>query len=390
MPRSKTALLIVAAGRGTRLGSDTPKQYLKAGGVPVLRHAILRFRAHPAIGTIRVVIDPDHRDLYEHAIAGIDLPPPVEGGAERCQSVLNGLHALLDEAPKKILIHDAARPFADDAVIDRVIAALDHAPGAIPALPVPDTLKQAAGLETPITGTVDRSTLFRAQTPQGFHYRALLHAHETAEAHTTDDAALLEARGQEVRLVEGAESLFKITTEADLLRAENMMTSHMEPRVGTGFDVHRLGPGETIMLCGVEITHDRTLIGHSDADVGLHAITDALLGAIADGDIGSHFPPSDPQWKGAASDQFLAHARDLVLNRGGRITHIDVTLICEQPKIGPHRPAMRQRIAEIMELPESRISVKATTSERLGFTGRGEGIAAQAAATVLLPVEVDQ
>jgi len=390
VPRSKTALLIVAAGRGTRLGSDTPKQYLKVGGVPVLRYAVLRFRAHPAIGTIRVVIDPDHRDLYEQAIAGIDLPPPVEGGAERCQSVLNGLRALLDEAPEKILIHDAARPFVDDAVIDRVIAALDHAPGAIPALPVPDTLKKAAGLETPITGTVDRSTLFRAQTPQGFHYHALLDAHETAEAYTTDDAALLEARGQKVRLVEGAESLFKITTEADLLRAENMMASHMEPRVGTGFDVHRLGPGETITLCGIEIIHDRTLIGHSDADVGLHAITDALLGAIADGDIGSHFPPSDPQWKGAASDQFLAHARDLVLNRGGRITHIDVTLICEQPKIGPHRPAMRQRIAEIMELPESRVSVKATTSEKLGFTGRGEGIAAQAAATVLLPAEIDQ
>ncbi|WP_193170615.1 bifunctional 2-C-methyl-D-erythritol 4-phosphate cytidylyltransferase/2-C-methyl-D-erythritol 2,4-cyclodiphosphate synthase [Nisaea nitritireducens] len=390
MPRSKTALLIVAAGRGTRLGSETPKQYLKVGGVSVLRHAVLRFRAHPEIGTIRVVIDPDHRDLYEQAVAGIDLAPPVEGGAERSQSVLNGLRALLDEAPERILIHDAARPFVDSAVIDRVIAALNNAPGAIPALPVPDTLKQACGLNTPITGTVDRSTLFRAQTPQGFHYRALLDAHEAAESHTTDDAALLEASGQEVLLVEGAESLFKITTEADLLRAESMMASHMEPRVGTGFDVHRLGPGETITLCGIEIAHDRTLIGHSDADVGLHAITDALLGAIADGDIGSHFPPSDPQWKGAASDQFLMHARDLVLHKGGRITHIDVTLICEQPKIGPHRPAMRQRIAEIMALPESRISVKATTSEKLGFTGRGEGIAAQAAATVLLPAEIDQ
>ena len=390
MPRSKTALLIVAAGRGTRLGSETPKQYLKVGGVPVLRHAVLRFRAHPAIGTIRVVIDPEHRALYEQAVAGIDLAPPVEGGAERSQSVLNGLRALIDEAPGQVLIHDAARPFVQSAVIDRVLEALDQVPGAIPALPVPDTLKQAASLDAPITGTVDRSTLFRAQTPQGFHYRALLDAHEAAEAHTTDDAALLEARGQEVRLVEGAESLFKITTEADLMRAGNMMASHMEPRVGTGFDVHRLGPGENIMLCGIDIAHDRTLIGHSDADVGLHAITDALLGAIADGDIGNHFPPSDPQWKGAASDQFLMHARDLVLNKGGRITHIDVTLICEQPKIGPHRPAMRRRIAEIMALPESRISVKATTSEKLGFTGRGEGIAAQATATVLLPQEIER
>lgn len=390
MPRSKTALLIVAAGRGTRLGSATPKQYLTVGGVPVLRHAVQRCLGHPAIGAIRVVIDPAHRELYENAVRGLELPPPVEGGDERGQSVLNGLRALEDFGPDLVLIHDAARPFVEIAVIDRVVAALQHSPGAIPALPVPDTLKRAVGLDRPITGTVDRSTLFRAQTPQGFHFRALLDAHEASDSHMTDDAALLEALGLTVQLVEGAESLFKITTEADLMRAESMMASRMEPRVGTGFDVHRLGPGESITLCGIEIAHDRTLIGHSDADVGLHAITDALLGAIADGDIGSHFPPSDPQWKGAASDRFLMHARDLVVNRGGRITHIDVTLICERPKIGPHRPAMRRRIAEIMNLPESRISVKATTSERLGFTGRGEGIAAQAAATVLLPSESDQ
>ena len=390
MPRSKTALLIVAAGRGTRLGSEIPKQYLKVGGISVLRHAVQRCLSHPAIDTIRVVIDPAHQDLYQSAVRGLDLPPPVFGGDERGQSVLNGLQALGDFGPDLVLIHDAARPFVEASVIDRVVAALHHSPGAIPALPVPDTLKQAVGLDRPITGTIDRSTLFRAQTPQGFHYRALLDAHEASDTHKTDDAALLEARGLTVQLVEGAESLFKITTEADLMRAESMLASHMEPRVGTGFDVHRLGPGETITLCGIEIAHDRSLIGHSDADVGLHAITDALLGAIADGDIGSHFPPSDPQWKGAASDQFLMHARDLVLNRGGRITHIDVTLICEHPKIGPHRPAMRRRIAEIMDLPESRISVKATTSEKLGFTGRGEGIAAQAAATVLLPSESDQ
>ena len=390
MNGSKTALLIVAAGQGTRLGSGTPKQYLKVGGIPILRHAILRCRAHPAIESIRVVIDPDHRDLYDEAVAGIDLLPPVEGGAERSQSVLKGLRALRDEAPDLVLVHDAARPFVDSAVIDRVLKALEQTPGAIPALPVPDTVKQATGLNSAISGTVDRRTLYRAQTPQGFHYQTLLHAHETGPSHATDDAALLEAHDLEVRLVEGTEFLFKITTEADLMRAESIMTAKMEPRVGTGFDVHRLTPGDIITLCGIDIAHNRTLIGHSDADVGLHAITDALLGAIADGDIGTHFPPGDSRWQGAASDQFLIHARDLVLNRGGRITHIDVTLICEQPKIGPLRPAMRQRIAEIMQLAENRISIKATTSERLGFTGRGEGIAAQAAATVLLPTEDDQ
>ncbi|UUX50190.1 bifunctional 2-C-methyl-D-erythritol 4-phosphate cytidylyltransferase/2-C-methyl-D-erythritol 2,4-cyclodiphosphate synthase [Nisaea acidiphila] len=387
MPRSKTALLIVAAGRGTRLGSEIPKQYLKLAGVPVLRHALDRFRAHPEIGTIRVVIDPAHRALYEAAVAGLDLRPPVEGGAERGQSVMNGLRALVEDAPEQVLVHDAARPFVAGSVIDRVLAALDEAPGAIPALPVADTLKRAAALDGPVEGTEDRNRLFRAQTPQGFHFKTLLEAHEKTQKSTTDDAALLEELGLDVRLVEGDETLFKITTEDDLTRAEQMAGTEMEPRMGTGFDVHRLGPGESIMLCGIEIAHDRTLIGHSDADVGLHAITDALLGAIADGDIGSHFPPSDPQWKGAASDRFLAHARDLVLGRGGRITHIDVTLICERPKVGPHRPAMRTRIAEILGLSEGRVSVKATTSEKLGFTGRGEGIAAQAAATVLLPAE---
>lgn len=387
MPRSKTALLIVAAGRGTRLGSEIPKQYLKLAGVPVLRHALNRFLAHPAVGPLRVVIDPAHRELYEEAVDGLDLPPPVEGGAERGQSVLNGLRALVEDAPDLVLVHDAARPFVTSTVVDRVLEALEEVPGAIPALPVADTLKRAHGLDRPIEATEDRSTLFRAQTPQGFHFKTLLDTHEKTQKLATDDAALLEEHGLSVRLVEGDESLFKITTEDDLRRAEQMSSTAMEPRTGTGFDVHRLGPGESIMLCGIEIPHDRTLIGHSDADVGLHAITDALLGAIADGDIGSHFPPSDPQWKGAASDRFLAHARDLVLQRGGRITHVDVTLICEQPKVGPHRPAMRTRIAEILDVAEGRVSVKATTSERLGFTGRGEGIAAQAAATVLLPAD---
>jgi len=387
VPRSKTALLIVAAGRGTRLGSEIPKQYLKLAGVPVLRHALDRFLACEAIGPIRVVIDPDHRALYEGAVSGLDLPPPVEGGTERGQSVLNGLRALAAESPERVLVHDAARPFVSAAVIDRVLDALDDAPGAIPALPVADTLKRASGPGAVITGTEDRSTLFRAQTPQGFHFKTLLEAHEKTRKLATDDAALLEELGLTVQLVDGEEALFKITTEDDLFRAKQMTEGAFEPRVGTGFDVHRLGPGESIVLCGLEIPHDRTLIGHSDADVGLHAITDALLGALADGDIGSHFPPSDPQWKGAASDRFLAHARDLVRERGGRIAHVDVTLICERPKIGPHRPAMRKRIAEILELSEGRVSVKATTSEKLGFTGRGEGIAAQAAATVMLPAD---
>lgn len=387
MPRSKTALLIVAAGRGTRLGSEIPKQYLKLAGKPVLRHALDRFLAHGAIGPVRVVIDPDHQALYDEAVSGLDLAPPVSGGAERGQSVLNGLRALGEEAPEHVLVHDAARPFVSGAVIDRVLDALEEVPGAIPGLPIADTLKRAGGLGSEITGTEDRSTLFRAQTPQGFHFNTLLEAHEKTAKLATDDAALLEELGLAVRLVEGAEQLFKITTEDDLIRAKQMTEGALEPRVGTGFDVHRLGPGEKITLCGLEIAHDRTLIGHSDADVGLHAITDALLGTIADGDIGSHFPPSEPQWKGAASDRFLVHARDLVHARGGRITHIDLTLICERPKIGPHRPEMRKRIAEILALPEGRISVKATTSEKLGFTGRGEGIAAQAAATVLLPAD---
>lgn len=391
MPRSKTALLIVAAGSGSRLGGEIPKQYRKLGGVPVLRQAFDRLADHPEIGEIRIVIDPAHRALYDAAVAGLDLAPPVPGGAERGQSVLNGLRALRDAEPERVLVHDAARPFVDHAVVDRVLAALDEVPGAIPALPVADTLKRAAALDAAIDDTVDRSTLFRAQTPQGFDFKTLLAAHESAESLATDDAALLEAKGFEVRLVPGSETLFKITTEDDLSRAEAFAArpaAHLlEPRMGTGFDVHRLGPGNSIMLCGLEIKHNQTLIGHSDADVGLHAITDALLGAIADGDIGSHFPPSDPQWKGAASDQFLIHARDLVLQRGGRITHIDVTLICERPKVGPHRDAMRRKIAEILELPVGRISVKATTSEKLGFTGRGEGIAAQAAATILLPAD---
>ncbi|WP_420404954.1 bifunctional 2-C-methyl-D-erythritol 4-phosphate cytidylyltransferase/2-C-methyl-D-erythritol 2,4-cyclodiphosphate synthase [Nisaea sp.] len=387
MPRSKTALLIVAAGRGTRLGSEIPKQYLKLAGVPVLRHALDRFLACDAIGPVRVVIDPAHRAFYDDAVSGLDLPPPVSGGAERGQSVRNGLRALAIEAPDRVLVHDAARPFVSDAVIHRVLQALDETPGAVPALPVADTLKRAGGLGTEITGTEDRSTLFRAQTPQGFHFKTLLEVHEKTQNIATDDAALLEEFGLAVQLVEGADSLFKITTEDDLFRAKQMTEGALEPRVGTGFDVHRLAPGEKITLCGLEIAHDRTLVGHSDADVGLHAITDALLGAISDGDIGSHFPPSDPQWKGVASDRFLAHARDLVLRRGGRITHVDLTLICERPKIGPLRPAMRSRIAEILELSENRVSVKATTSEKLGFAGRGEGIAAQAAATVLLPAD---
>ncbi|WP_319024806.1 bifunctional 2-C-methyl-D-erythritol 4-phosphate cytidylyltransferase/2-C-methyl-D-erythritol 2,4-cyclodiphosphate synthase [Nisaea sediminum] len=387
MPRSKTALLIVAAGRGTRLGSEIPKQYLKLAGKPVLRHALDRFLAHDAIGPVRIVIDPDHRTLYEEAVSGLDLPLPVPGGAERGQSVLNGLRALAEDAPDQVLVHDAARPFVSPQVIDRVLDAIEDVPGAIPALPVTDTLKRAGGLGGEITGTEDRRTLFRAQTPQGFHFKTLLEAHEKTQKLATDDAALLEELGLAVRLVQGEEQLFKITTEDDLIRAKQIIEGAFEPRVGTGFDVHRLGPGEKITLCGLEIAHDRTLIGHSDADVGLHAITDALLGAIADGDIGSHFPPSDPQWKGAASDQFLVHAADLVRQRGGRISHVDVTLICERPKIGPHRPAMRKRIAEILEIAEGRVSVKATTSEKLGFTGRGEGIAAQAAATVLLPAD---
>jgi 2-C-methyl-D-erythritol 4-phosphate cytidylyltransferase / 2-C-methyl-D-erythritol 2,4-cyclodiphosphate synthase len=377
--------LVVAAGRGTRLGAPLPKQYLPLAGKPVLRYSLETLANHPGIDAVRVVFNPDDAASYEAAARGLDLLPPVAGGAARQDSVRLGLESLAASPPARVLIHDAARPFLDRETIDRVLAALDDAPGAIPALPVKDTVKR--GVAGRIAETLDRSALWRAQTPQGFDYAAILAAHRAAQgSELSDDAAVAERAGLAVRLVAGSEANFKVTTAEDLEQAERLLLArHGDIRAGQGFDVHAFGPGDHVWLCGVKLPHERGLVGHSDADVGLHALTDAILGALGAGDIGQHFPPSDPKWRGAPSHLFLSHAGALVASAGGRIAHLDVTLICERPKIGPHRDAMVARIAEILALERGRVSVKATTTEGLGFTGRGEGIAAQAVATLRLP-----
>jgi 2-C-methyl-D-erythritol 4-phosphate cytidylyltransferase / 2-C-methyl-D-erythritol 2,4-cyclodiphosphate synthase len=383
MPSVETAALIVAAGRGYRLGGALPKQYLPLAGRPVLRYSLETFARHPAIDAVRVVIHRDDLELYERAAHGLELLSPVEGGATRQDSVRLGLESLGEVKPARVLIHDAARPFADAGLIQRMVDALAATPGAIPALPVADTIKR--GVEGLIVETVDRHALWRAQTPQAFRYSEILAAHRSAAGQElTDDAAVAEAAGLAVGLVQGAEENFKVTTEADLSRAERLLAPAADIRCGNGYDVHRFGPGSQVMLCGIAVPHDQGLEGHSDADVGLHALTDAILGAIGVGDIGQHFPPSDPRWRGADSSHFLAHAASLLAERGGRLLSLDVTLICERPKVGPHRAAMVARIAEILGLEPSRVSVKATTTEGLGFTGRREGIAAQATATVAL------
>jgi 2-C-methyl-D-erythritol 4-phosphate cytidylyltransferase / 2-C-methyl-D-erythritol 2,4-cyclodiphosphate synthase len=378
--------LVVAAGRGTRLGAPLPKQYLPLGGVAVLRHGVRALAEHPSIAAVRVIIHPDDRPHYDSATAGLGLMPPVNGGAQRQDSVRNGLESLADAAPELVLIHDGARPFLDRPVIDRVLIGLGAHQGAIAALPVRDTVKRGDGGR--IAATIDRSALWRAQTPQGFHYGPIVAAHRAAAgAELSDDAAVAERAGIDVALVEGSEDNFKVTTMDDLARAERLLAARNgDIRTGQGFDVHVFGPGDHVWLCGVAVPHDRGLVGHSDADVGLHALTDAVLGAIGAGDIGMHFPPSDPQWRGAPSHRFLRHAADLVAAGGGSIAHVDVTVICERPQVGPHRAAMAARIADILTLAPTRVSVKATTTERLGFTGRGEGIAAQAVATIRLPL----
>ncbi|MBO6578142.1 MULTISPECIES: bifunctional 2-C-methyl-D-erythritol 4-phosphate cytidylyltransferase/2-C-methyl-D-erythritol 2,4-cyclodiphosphate synthase [Thalassospira] len=395
----KTGVVIVAAGSGSRFGDPIPKQYHMLGGKSILAHCIECFARHTDPGLIQVVYNPAHQDWYESATATLDktglLPAPVTGGDTRQQSVLNGLRALEAKGPDIVLIHDAARPGISDDVIDRVMTALQTHPGAIPTLPVADTIKQT-DRDGVITKTIARETLQRAQTPQGFDFKTVLDAHQKFEGQEfTDDAALLEAIGLDVICVAGTTNNDKITHRDDFGRAQNWAnttdkeTAHMsqeEYRAGTGFDVHRFAPGDHCILCGVKVPHSARLEGHSDADVGLHTLTDAILGAIGAGDIGQHFPPSDMQWKGAASDIFLRHAADLVRKRGGRIVNVDVTLICERPKIGPHTPAMRQKVAEILGIDVDRVNVKATTTERLGFTGREEGIAAQAVVSVALPI----
>jgi 2-C-methyl-D-erythritol 4-phosphate cytidylyltransferase / 2-C-methyl-D-erythritol 2,4-cyclodiphosphate synthase len=390
----RVAALIVAAGRGARAATETlqPKQYCRIGSEPMLTHTLCAFAAHSGIDDIVVVIHPDDHVLYEEAAGPVAdrLLAPVLGGARRQDSVRAGLEALAERPPDLVLIHDAARPFVDGALISRVTASLQGHACALPCLPVTDTLKREE--HGRITGTVSREGLWRAQTPQGFHFDAILAAHRAAAQDPTldftDDAAVAEWFGLDVALVEGAEHNRKLTTAEDLTIADEMMRRDSGAgtmRVASGYDVHALGPGDEVILCGVRIPHTRKLIGHSDADVGLHALTDALLGTIADGDIGTHFPPSDDRWRGAGSEIFLKAAADKIAARGGSIVHVDVTLLCEAPRIGPYRDAMRGAMAEILGIESAQVSVKATTNEGLGFVGRGEGIAAMATATVRVP-----
>ena len=381
---ARVVALVVAAGRGTRFGGELPKQWMDLDGRPLLRHALGLLAAHPDIAEVRAVIHPDDTARYEAAASGLRLNPPIQGGATRQESVRLGLEALADNPPDLVLIHDGARPLVDPGIIHRVLKSLKSHKGAIPALPVHDTLKR--GKDGMIVGTEPRDGLFRAQTPQGFHYADILAAHQAASGRElTDDAAVLEAHGVPVALVEGAEDNVKITTRQDLARAAARYDRPGEVRVASGYDVHRYDEGSFVTLCNIEVPHTHGLLGHSDADAALHALTDALLGCIAAGDIGRHFPPTDPRWKGADSAIFLQYVAELVAAAGGRIQHVDITIICERPKVGPHRAAMVSRVAELLDLPEGRVSVKATTTEGLGFTGRQEGIAAQATATVLLP-----
>jgi 2-C-methyl-D-erythritol 4-phosphate cytidylyltransferase/2-C-methyl-D-erythritol 2,4-cyclodiphosphate synthase len=376
--------LVVASGRGARFGGDRPKQYLPLAGKPLLRHCLERFCRHPGIDAVRAVIHADDAAPYAEAAAGLVLLDPVPGGATRQDSVRLGLESLAGERPELVLIHDGVRPLLGAALIDRVLHGLRAHVAVLPALPVTDTLKRSD--HGTVAGTIDRTGLFRAQTPQGFVYDRILEAHRRfAGAAMTDDAALAEAHGLAVALVAGEEDNLKITEPADLARAERLLGTSWRACTGLGFDVHRLAPGDGVVLLGVRLPCPLRLVGHSDADVGLHALTDALLGALGAGDIGSHFPPREGRWAGADSAIFLTHARDLVMAAGGRIEHVDVTLICEQPRIGPHRAAMTARVAGLLGLSHNRVSIKATTTEQLGFTGRGEGIAAQAVATVRLP-----
>ena len=386
MPR--IAVLIVAAGKGERAGRAGPKQYEPLAGQAMLKRTVDAFAGHP----VRVVIGPEQDALY-YAALGPDAPAPVPGGARRQDSVRLGLEALAGDPPEFVLIHDAARPLVSHAVIERVIGALrDGAGGAVPMLAVADTLRRKDG-ENWVT--VPREGLLRAQTPQGFRFADILKAHrDHAGADATDDVAIAGLAGLAVVAVPGEESNLKVTTEKDFALAERLLGSSddrcadaalPETRSAMGYDAHRFNEGDHVWLCGVKVPHDHGLEGHSDADAGLHALTDAVLGCICAGDIGQHFPPTDDRWKGAPSWKFLDHANSLVKEKGGAILHCDVTLICERPKIGPHRQAMRARIAEILSLDIDRVSIKATTTEGMGYTGRREGLAAQAIATVRLP-----
>jgi len=351
-----------------------PKQYLKIGRNSVIREAVSSFLDHPRIDGVRVVIHPDDEELYGDAVSGLDLMTPVYGGAERQDSVRKGLESLADNPPDHVLVHDAARPYVSGEMIDLILDSLGSAAGATLGIPVSDTLKRV--VDGFVEATVDRAGLWRAQTPQGFRYADLMEAYaKTAHLALTDDAAVAEAAGMEVAIVDGDAGNVKITSPEDLKSIDPGAATY-ETRVGQGLDVHKFGPGNSVFLCGVEIPFEQALEGHSDADVALHSITDAVLGACGEGDIGDHFPPTDPQWRGTASEVFLLRAIELARSMGGELMNVDVTIVCEAPKIGPHRNAMRARVAEILGIEVSRVNVKATTTERLGFTGRGEGIAA--------------
>ena len=382
----KVAALILAAGQGSRAGTDIPKQFRQIGGKAVLAHSVEAFARHPAVGAVYLVIGSGQQETVRTMIGDGQVTAIIQGADSRRGSVRAGLEAIAATGgADRVLIHDAARPFLSPSMIDQLLAALEQAPGAFPALPVADTLVKST--DHMAGDIVDRSGLYRVQTPQAFHFESIIRAHRAWDSsrEATDDAQMLREAGHDVLMVPGDERLEKLTYPQDFARAEAQLASCRTTRVGMGYDVHRLAADEELWLCGVQVPHDRGLAGHSDADVAIHAIVDAVLGALSEGDIGSHFPPSDPQWRGAASSRFLEYAANRVTERGGRMEHIDVTIICEAPKIGPHRDAMRHRISEILAISLERVSVKATTTERLGFAGRREGIAAQAVATISLP-----
>ena len=377
--RPRVAALLMAAGTGTRFGSDAPKQFFFLAGKTVLRHAADRLAAE-----VDLIQPVGEAASIATVLAGLAHLPPVPGGETRQQSVRLGLEALAPHAPDVVLVHDGCRPFFPAGTIAALLAALATDEGAIPAVPVAETLKRG-GPDTRIETTVPRAGLFRAQTPQAFRFATLLELHRTAAEGATDDAAILERAGLAVALVPGSEDNIKMTYPEDARRLDRVLAPPLLPRVGTGFDVHVLQQGRRLILCGVEVPYDSGLAGHSDADVGIHALCDAIYGALAEGDIGRHYPPSEAMWKDMDSARFLTHAAGRIAARGGVLANADVTLICERPKITPHAGRMIARLAEIMGVETGRISVKATTTERLGFTGRMEGIAAQAVATVLLP-----
>lgn len=376
--------LIVAAGKGERLGGGLPKQFRAIAGKPVLRWAVERLRSLPSVGSVRVVVGEGQQALAAEALSGLDIGDLIAGGERRADSVKAGLEAVSSEA---VLVHDAARPFCPPLVVDRLLAALEFFEGAAPVLAVGDTLARAG---TELEGPVERSGVVRVQTPQAFRLDSLRRAYgQWSGAPPSDETSVLRAAGMRVGAVAGDPMLDKLTTAADWDRAQTWLAGKLVPRTGTGFDVHAFGGNGPVMLGGIEVPSSRGLAGHSDADVALHAITDALLGAAALGDIGEHFPPSDLQWKGAPSALFLGHAAKLVRDKGGIVDHVDCTIICEQPKIGPHRAAMRARVADILALAEQAVSIKATTTETLGFTGRGEGIAAQAVVNIRMGLDAE-